>query len=75
MGLVNPTELTMPVGDNRLVEILKASLDPQTNKEGRSLSISLPVDTHFCSGTRPVARGEETRLLCEPATNCCITRL
>ena len=75
MGLVNPPELTMSVGNNRLAEILKASLDPQTNKEGRSFTTSLPVDAHFCSGTRPVARGEEARLLCDPATNCCITRL
>ena len=65
----------MAVGNNRLAEILKASLDPRTNKEGESLFDSSCLGANLNSGTRPSAGREETRLLCDPITDCSNIRL
>lgn len=51
MGLVNPSDTTMSDGNKRLVEVLKASLDPRTNKEGQSLLFSSQTrPSNRCSG-------------------------
>jgi len=73
MGLAQPSDPPMAAGNNRLADILNASLDPRTNKEGLSLS-RRPLHgqklTDSSSGACTKARGEAARFFCDPLADC-----